>query len=86
MCIIKQLFDVSELEALVVNCSAETSTPTASSRSSQLTNLEMSEERMRRKLRFFFMNPIEKWQARRRFPYKFFVQVVKIILVTVQVR
>uniref|UniRef100_A0A240SY86 Uncharacterized protein n=2 Tax=Phlebotomus papatasi TaxID=29031 RepID=A0A240SY86_PHLPP len=43
-----------------------------------------NEERMRRKLQFFFMNPIEKWQARRRFPYKFFVQVVKIILVTIQ--
>ncbi|GAB0094000.1 Mucolipin [Sergentomyia squamirostris] len=41
-------------------------------------------ERMRRKLQFFFMNPIEKWQARRRFPYKFFVQVVKIVLVTIQ--
>jgi len=39
---------------------------------------------MRRKLRFFFMNPIEKWQAKRRFPYKFIVQVIKIILVTVQ--
>lgn len=33
------------------------------------------EERMRRKLQFFFMNPIEKWQARRKFPYKFVVQV-----------
>ncbi|XP_036326382.1 mucolipin-3-like isoform X1 [Rhagoletis pomonella] len=43
-----------------------------------------NEERMRRKLQFFFMNPIEKWQARRKFPYKFVVQVVKIILVTVQ--
>nr|XP_012232652.1 PREDICTED: mucolipin-3-like isoform X2 [Linepithema humile] len=43
-----------------------------------------AEEKMRRKLRFFFMNPIEKWQAKRRFPYKFVVQVVKIILVTVQ--
>jgi hypothetical protein len=80
------LFALSELEALVANYSAETSTPIASSCSSRLPNLEMSEERMRRKLRFFFMNPIEKWQARRRFPYKFFVQVVKIILVTVQVR
>jgi len=30
------------------------------------------------------MNPIEKWQAKRRFPYKFIVQVIKIILVTVQ--
>ncbi|KAG7201347.1 hypothetical protein KM043_004116 [Ampulex compressa] len=43
-----------------------------------------AEERMRRKLRFFFMNPIEKWQAKRRFPYKFIVQVIKIVLVTVQ--
>lgn len=43
-----------------------------------------NEERMRRKLQFFFMNPIEKWQARRKFPYKFVVQVIKIILVTMQ--
>ncbi|XP_001606145.2 mucolipin-3 [Nasonia vitripennis] len=42
------------------------------------------EERMRRRLRFFFMNPIEKWQAKSRFPYKFVVQVIKIVLVTVQ--
>ncbi|XP_076280054.1 mucolipin-3 [Lasioglossum baleicum] len=42
------------------------------------------EEKMRRKLKFFFMNPIEKWQAKRRFPYKFIVQVVKIVLVTIQ--
>lgn len=85
-CVLKWLFAVSELEALVVNCSAETSTPLASSCGSRLPNLDISEDRMRRKLRFFFMNPIEKWQARRKFPYKFFVQVVKIILVTVQVR
>ncbi|RZF37844.1 hypothetical protein LSTR_LSTR015826, partial [Laodelphax striatellus] len=39
---------------------------------------------MRRKLKFFFMNPVEKWQAKRRFPYKFLVQVVKIVLVTIQ--
>ena len=42
------------------------------------------EEKMRRKLKFFFMNPIEKWRAKRRFPYKFTVQVIKILLVTVQ--
>jgi hypothetical protein len=80
------IFPVSELEALVINHSAETSTPISSSCSNRLTDLDMSEEKMRRRLRFFFMNPIEKWQAKRRFPYKFFVQVVKIILVTVQVR
>lgn len=44
----------------------------------------LTEDRMRRKLQFFFMNPIEKWQAKRRFPYKFMVQVIKIILVTMQ--
>ncbi|KAF2883253.1 hypothetical protein ILUMI_22923 [Ignelater luminosus] len=44
----------------------------------------LTEERMRRKLQFFFMNPIEKWQAKRRFPYKFMVQVIKIVLVTMQ--
>lgn len=44
-----------------------------------------SEERMKRKLHFFFMNPIEKWQTRRRFPYKFLVQLIKIVLVTMQI-
>lgn len=42
------------------------------------------EERLRRKLQFHFMNPIEKWKAKRRFPYKFMVQLVKIFLVTLQ--
>lgn len=41
-------------------------------------------ERMKRRLRFFFMNPIEKWHAKQRFPYKFLIQVIKIVLVTTQ--
>lgn len=44
----------------------------------------LTADRMRRKLQFFFMNPIEKWHAKRRFPYKFVVQLIKIILVTLQ--
>lgn len=43
-----------------------------------------NEERMKRKLQFFFMNPIEKWQTRRRFPYKFLVQLIKIVIVSMQ--
>lgn len=39
------------------------------------SSARFNEERIRRKLQFFFMNPIEKWQARRKFPYKFVVQV-----------
>lgn len=39
------------------------------------SGLSYHEELMRRRLQFFFMNPIEKWKARRKFPYKFVVQV-----------
>lgn len=65
---------------------------------------EVQVEKMRRRLQFFFMNPIEKWHAKKRwvkhqqqdpcqghnadlhcrFPYKFVVQVIKLILVTLQ--
>lgn len=43
------------------------------------------EDRMRRRLKFFFMDPIEKWKAKKRTPWKLLIQIVKIILVTVQV-
>ncbi|PNF35724.1 Mucolipin-3 [Cryptotermes secundus] len=75
--------DCDELEALVMS-RAQTSTSLSSACSYRSTDVDISEERMRRKLRFFFMNPIEKWQAKHRVPYKFVVQVIKIILVTVQ--
>lgn len=52
--------------------------------SSSLSELNQMEEKMRRKLKFFFMNPIDKWTAKRKFPYKFVVQVIKIVLVTFQ--
>lgn len=59
--------------------------PSATSSTTQLSPMSaLNEDRMRRKLQFYFMNPIEKWQARRRFPYKFVVQLIKIILVTMQ--
>ena len=41
------------------------------------------EKEMRKRLRFFFMNPIEKWQARQRFPHKCVIQIVKVFLVTI---
>lgn len=57
---------------------------TSPQRSSSMNELTQMEEKMRRKLQFFFMNPIEKWKAKRKFPYKFVVQVIKIVLVTFQ--
>ena len=43
------------------------------------------EEKLCRKLKFFFMGPHEKVKAKRRCPWKLLIQIVKIILVTAQV-
>jgi len=41
-------------------------------------------EEMRRVLKFFFMDPIQKWKAKRRFPWKLCLQLLKIVFITVQ--
>jgi len=45
------------------------------------------EEILKKRLRFHFMNPFQKWKyhPRRRFPWKFILQILSTILVTVQV-
>uniref|UniRef100_A0A4X2KSJ7 Mucolipin TRP cation channel 3 n=1 Tax=Vombatus ursinus TaxID=29139 RepID=A0A4X2KSJ7_VOMUR len=42
------------------------------------------EDQMRRKLKFFFMNPCEKFWARGRKPWKLVIQILKIAMVTIQ--
>jgi hypothetical protein len=42
-------------------------------------------ERMKWRIRFFFMDPIQKWRTRHHFPWKLFLQVIKIVFVTIQV-
>ncbi|XP_039694652.1 mucolipin-3 [Pteropus medius] len=42
------------------------------------------EEQMRRKLKFFFMNPCEKFWARGRKPWKLVIQILKLAMVTIQ--
>ncbi|XP_050716232.1 mucolipin-3-like isoform X3 [Eriocheir sinensis] len=49
-----------------------------------LLHPNVTPNRMRRRLKFFFMNPVEKWHARRRFPWKLLLQVFKIVVVTAQ--
>lgn len=72
-------------DAFYAPSAAGSQQPSASSSTSQLSPMSaFNEDRMRRKLQFFFMNPIEKWQARRKFPYKFTVQLIKIVLLTMQ--
>lgn len=42
--------------------------------------------RMRSKIKFFYMDPVQKWKTKHYFPWKLFIQIVKIIFVTIQVR
>lgn len=42
-----------------------------------------SEEVLKRKLKYFFMNPLEKWRAKGKFPWKLVLQIVKIVFVTI---
>ncbi|XP_077074770.1 mucolipin-3 isoform X3 [Siphateles boraxobius] len=42
------------------------------------------EEKFRRKLKYFFMNPCDKYTARRRKPWKLILQILKIAVVTIQ--
>ncbi|GIX72266.1 mucolipin-3 [Caerostris extrusa] len=41
-------------------------------------------QEMKKKLTSFFMNPIEKWKHRRRFPWKLCIQIICICLATTQ--
>lgn len=43
------------------------------------------ERRLQRKLQYFFKNPCQKWREKRRFPGKLTLQLVKIVLATIQV-
>ncbi|KAK2886127.1 hypothetical protein Q8A67_016964 [Cirrhinus molitorella] len=47
-------------------------------------HLEQEEEKFRRKLKYFFMNPCDKYKARRRKPWKLILQIIKIAVVTIQ--
>ncbi|XP_043550632.1 mucolipin-1a isoform X3 [Chiloscyllium plagiosum] len=42
------------------------------------------EEELRRKLKYFFMSPCDKFRAKGRKPFKLIVQILKLIVVTVQ--
>ncbi|KAM4641575.1 mucolipin-3 [Discoglossus pictus] len=44
----------------------------------------LMEDHLRRKLKFFFMNPCEKFRARGRKPWKLCIQILKIAMVTIQ--
>ena len=49
-----------------------------------LRNLQ-EEEKLRRNIKYFFMNPCEKYHARGRKPWKLMLQIIKIAIITAQV-
>ncbi|KAG8132594.1 hypothetical protein E2320_010444, partial [Naja naja] len=44
----------------------------------------MEEELLKKDLKFYFMNPCEKYRARRQIPWKLGLQILKIVMVTTQ--
>ncbi len=42
-------------------------------------------ERLRRKIKYFFMSPCQKYHARGRKPWKLALQIIKIAVITAQV-
>lgn len=62
-----------------------------SGRNPRLTGLvgselkQQQEEALRRKLKYFFMSPCDKYHAKGRKPFKLVLQLLKILIVTVQV-
>ncbi|XP_078012678.1 mucolipin-2 isoform X3 [Phascolarctos cinereus] len=45
---------------------------------------DLMEECLKQDLKFYFMNPCEKYQARRQIPWKLGLQILKIVMVTTQ--
>ncbi|KAL8575327.1 hypothetical protein ACOMHN_003161 [Nucella lapillus] len=68
-------------------CGLEDSTGSRSSRNrSQMADwTEEQVEQLRRRLKFFFMDPCSKFRARRHIPWKMSLQFLKIIIITVQI-
>lgn len=73
-------------EVTVSGCSAYDDENLCSyKRHSSVSQEGLLEDQLRRKLKFFFMNPCEKFWARGRKPWKLGIQLLKIVMVTVQV-
>uniref|UniRef100_A0A8C5QUV3 Mucolipin TRP cation channel 2 n=1 Tax=Leptobrachium leishanense TaxID=445787 RepID=A0A8C5QUV3_9ANUR len=52
--------------------------------STSMAQLDQEEFSLQQDLRYYFMNPCDKYRARRQVPWKLFLQILKIIMVTTQ--
>ena len=82
----KTIVHMKDVSVVFVSCSFKMSYPVPGNGSVQRENsASYMEDRLRRRLKYFFMDPCEKWKAKRKFPWKLVLQIVKIVLVTIQV-
>nr|XP_020039653.1 mucolipin-3 isoform X2 [Castor canadensis] len=72
-------------EVVISTCgSLEEENPCTFNQNTSPSQELLLEDQMRRKLKFFFMNPCEKFWARGRKPWKLTIQILKIVMVTIQ--
>lgn len=85
-CLFVFLPDMANPEIVVSSCSfhQEENGCTFNQTTSPSEEL-LLEDQMRRKLKYFFMNPCEKFWARGRKPWKLGIQILKLAVVTIQV-
>jgi hypothetical protein len=79
--------EMANPEVVISTCgSLEEENPCTFNQNTSPSQELLLEDQMRRKLKFFFMNPCEKFWARGRKPWKLTIQILKIVMVTIQVR
>ena len=76
---------MEELEQPVVYTSVSNLSDPSSWANSELDLNSDDVENFRRKLKYYFMNPCEKFRARGRKPWKLILQILKIVIITIQV-
>lgn len=67
------------------DCMEEYSNPSPTPPTDGWIGADHEEEALRRKLKYFFMSPCEKFQAKGRKPFKLGLQILKVLIVTIQV-
>ncbi|XP_058393086.1 mucolipin-3 [Diceros bicornis minor] len=76
---------MSDLEIVISSRSShEDENPRTFNQHTDPSEKLLLEDQMRHKLKFFFMNPCEKFWARGRKPWKLTIQILKIVMVTIQ--
>ncbi|XP_065410218.1 mucolipin-3 isoform X6 [Chrysemys picta bellii] len=76
--------EMENAEVVVSSCSSPDDDLYSYKRHPSVSRELLLEDQLRRKLKFFFMNPCEKFWARGRKPWKLGIQLLKIVMVTIQ--